>query len=102
MKVTKEKKGDELTVKVSGSVNATTVSMFSDALSNELSGVKTLNFDFEELEYISSAGLRVILTAYKTLKKNNGKIVLHKLNDEVWEIFHVTGLLEFFDVEKDD
>lgn len=102
MKVTKEKKGDELTVKVSGSVNATTVSMFSDALSNELSGVKTLNFDFEELEYISSAGLRVILAAYKTLKKNNGRIVLHKLNDEVWEVFHVTGLLEFFDVEKDD
>ena len=60
--------------------------------------MKELVFDFEKLEYVSSAGLRVLLSAQKTMNKQ-GSMKLIKVRDEVKEIFDVTGFSDILTVE---
>ena len=62
------------------------------------SGAKKILIDCTELDYISSAGLRALLTAAKTAKKTNGRIVLASLNKNVKQIFEISGFTSIFDV----
>ena len=63
MTLTKENNGNELTVRLSGELNTLTAPELSDLLKSELDGVQTLTLDFNECDYVSSAGLRVLLAA---------------------------------------
>ncbi|MBP3266839.1 MAG: STAS domain-containing protein, partial [Ruminococcus sp.] len=67
-------------------------------ISNSLDGVKLLIMDFEEVEYISSAGLRVLLIAQKTMNKQ-GDMKVNNVNTDIMEIFEVTGFSDILTIE---
>lgn len=98
MTVEKITNGDSLTLKVEGRVDTTNAKEFEENITNSLDGVKELIMDFESLEYISSAGLRVILMVIKTMKKQGSMSVINA-NEMVKEIFEVTGFSDLMEVK---
>ena len=98
MTVEKITNGDSLTLRVEGRVDTTNAKEFEEIITNSLDGVKELIMDFESLEYISSAGLRVMLMAIKKMKKQ-GSMAVTNANEMVKEIFEVTGLSDSVEVE---
>lgn len=98
MTVEKITNGDSLTLKVEGRVDTTNAKEFEENITNSLDGVKELIMDFESLEYISSAGLRVMLMAIKKMKKQ-GSMAVTNANEMVKEIFEVTGFSDLVEVE---
>lgn len=92
MELTTEKNGTDLTVKVSGEVNTVTSPELSALLDKELPGVETLTLDFAECDYVSSAGLRVLLSTYKKLRATNGSMELDNVNDTLMDVLQNTGL----------
>ena len=98
MKISKTLNNDELTLAISGELNTTTYQELEDVVKNSLNGIKKLVFDFKELEYISSAGLRVLLVS-KKLMDQQGKLVVKNANSSVKEIFDITGFTNILDFE---
>ena len=98
MKIVKTLNNDELTLAISGELNTTTYQELEDVVKNSLNGIKKLVFDFKELEYISSAGLRVLLVS-KKLMDQQGKLVVKNANSSVKEIFDITGFTNILDFE---
>lgn len=98
LNIAKEKNGETLCVKLEGRLDTTTAPELENSLKESLDGVTELILDFEKLEYISSAGLRVLLSAQKVMNKQ-GEMKLIHVCDEVKEIFEVTGFLDFLTVE---
>lgn len=98
MKINKTLNNDELTLAISGELNTTTYQELEDVVKNSLNGIKKLVFDFKELEYISSAGLRVLLVS-KKLMDQQGKLVVKNANSSVKEIFDITGFTNILDFE---
>lgn len=98
MKVEKNQNREEVTLLVSGRVDTTNAKQFEDEVTAKIEGVKSLILDFAELEYISSAGLRVILSIIKQMK-NQGTLVIKNANEMVKEIFEVTGFSDLVDME---
>ena len=86
------------TLKVDGRLETTTAPELEAVVKNELDGVEDLTFDFTDLEYISSAGLRVLLAAQKIMNKN-GSMKITGANDIVSEIFEVTGFSDILTIE---
>ena len=98
MEIIKTLNNGELTLKVVGELNTTTYQQLEEVVSNSLNGVTTLIYDFSQLEYISSAGLRVLLISKKTMDKQ-GKMIVRKANKSVMEIFEITGFANVLDFE---
>lgn len=98
MKIEKEQNGSELTLKVIGELNTMTATELERELKTSLTGVTSLVLDFAELEYVSSAGLRVILSAQNVMDKQ-GKMTVKSPNEEVREVFDVTGFSDFLNIE---
>lgn len=98
MVINKTKNGVELTVALEGRLDTTTAPELDDMLKEELGDVKNLVFDFAGLEYISSAGLRVLLISQKTMNKQ-GSMVIKNVNEEINEIFEVTGFTDILTIE---
>ena len=90
--------GEKLTVKLEGRLDTTTSPELESELGKSLDGIKELVFDFNELEYLSSAGLRVLLNAQKTMNQQ-GEMTLTGVNDSIKEIFEVTGFSDILTVE---
>lgn len=80
---------------VEGYLDTTTASQFESALAPYLAGQKNFIFDFAELEYISSAGLRAVLRAQQTLEEAGRSITVRNSNEEVMEVFEIVGFDEF-------
>ena len=97
MKIEKELNGTELTVKVEGRLDTTTAPELEGELKSSLDGVTALTMDFSNLEYISSAGLRVLLSAQKTMNKQ-GSMEVIGVNDTIMEIFEVTGFSDILTI----
>ena len=93
MKINKNKNGTKLTFEIAGRVDTSTAPQLESAIKEEISGVKELVFDMDKVEYISSAGLRVLLSSQKTMN-NQGTMKLINVNDEIMEIFEVTGFTD--------
>lgn len=94
MTINVERDFELLTLRITGRLDSTTAPNLEAAI-NELSeDAKELIFDMSELEYISSAGIRVILGAYKKMNSNEGIMRIEKVNDMVFEVFEMTGLLQ--------
>ena len=92
MTINVERDFELLTLRITGRLDSTTAPNLEAAI-NELSeDAKELIFDMSELEYISSAGIRVILGAYKKMNSNEGIMRIEKVNDMVFEVFEMTGL----------
>ena len=98
MTIEKNLNGNELNVKVVGRLDTTTAPELEAALKESFAGVEKLVFDFAALEYLSSAGLRVILLAQKTMQKQ-GTMVIRNINDTINEIFEVTGFIDILNIE---
>ena len=97
MKLKKSNDGSELTVILVGEVDAANVTEIEEKLLKETAGVTVLTFDLKELEYISSAGLRVLLQMQKMMK-TQGNMVIINTNDEVMDIFKVTGFVRLLNI----
>ena len=94
MTINVERDFELVTLEITGRIDTTTAPNL-EAVINELSeDTKELVFDMAEVEYISSAGIRVLLGAYKKMKLNQGIMRIEKANDMVSEVFEMTGLLE--------
>ena len=98
MTIEKNLNGTEITVKVSGRLDTTTAPELEAALNDSFSGVSKLVLDFASLEYLSSAGLRVLLQAQKTMNKQ-GEMVIRNVNESINEVFEVTGFIDILTIE---
>ena len=98
MIINKTSENGKLTVAVEGRLDTTTAPQLEGELKNSLDDVKELVFDISKLEYISSAGLRVLLSAQKVMNKQ-GKMTVTGASESVMEIFEVTGFSEILNIE---
>ncbi|MBR3150066.1 MAG: STAS domain-containing protein [Eubacterium sp.] len=98
MKINKNSDGSALTLAVEGRLETTTAPELEAVVKNELDGVTELTFDFANLEYISSAGLRVLLSAQKKMNVQ-GSMKVVNANEIVNEVFSVTGFSEILTIE---
>lgn len=98
MVINKELNETELTISLIGRLDTTTSPELETEISNNLSDVTSLIFDFKEIEYISSAGLRVLLFAQKIMSKQ-GSMVVRNVNDSVMEVFEITGFSDVLIIE---
>ena len=98
MTITKIKNGEDLTLQVEGRIDSTTAPELEIAVTTDMEGVKNLTFDFEKTDYISSAGLRVILLAQKYANKVQGSMKLTNVSDDIKEILDVTGFSEIITI----
>src|SRR5579883_1850037 len=105
MDITEQKKGAVVLLTLKGRLDASTAGRLEEKLLALIDGGETkFALNFLHLDYISSAGLRVLLMAAKRLKNVNGKIVLLSLKDQIREVFEIAGfaaLFPIFDVEAD-
>ncbi len=97
MNIEQKKDGKALVLAPEGRLDTMTAPQLEAALQEALPGVEELTFDFEKLEYISSAGLRVLLSAQKTMNKQGAMKVIHA-NEMIMEIFEVTGFADILDI----
>ena len=98
MTIEKKINGETVTLIVSGRLDTQTAPELEKELDASLSGVKELTFDMANLEYVSSAGLRVILKAQKTMN-SQGAMKLTGVNDSIMEVFDITGFLDILTIE---
>lgn len=98
MTIVKQENGDSLNVALGGRLDTSTAPELDAELKSSLEHIKNLSFDFADLEYISSAGLRVLLSAQKIMNKQ-GSMVLRNVRDEVKEVFEVTGFMDILTIE---
>ena len=96
--IKKNQEESKLTVTVIGRVDTTTAPQLDNEVSQSLEGITELVLDFEQTEYVSSAGLRVLLALYKTMNAKQGRLVLCKVNHTIVEMFVATGLIDFFEI----
>ena len=87
-----------LTVKVSGRMDTTTAPQLETELKRKVGSNETLILDFDDLEYLSSAGLRVVLAAQKVMNKQ-GKMIVRHVNETIMDIFEVTGFVDILTIE---
>ena len=99
LQINKETVGDSLIVHITGDLNVKTSPILEDELAKSISGVKELIFDFANVEYISSAGLRVLLAMEKTMRRQSGKMTLRNVNAAVEEIIRLAGFLQVMHIE---
>ena len=97
MEIGIERNGSTLEIKLTDRLDTVTSPQLEEKLKEELEGVTNLQFNFAELEYISSAGLRVLLTASKRMKKQ-GKMEIRNVNEEVMEVFIITGFADILTI----
>ena len=93
-----ERDGDTVTIFPEGRLDSMTAGEFERSVCENIDGAKTLVFDFLKLEYVSSAGLRVILNAMKSMDKRGGLIVKN-VNEFISELFEMTGFSEILTIE---
>ena len=98
MKITKYLNGTQLSLVLEGRLDTTTAPELEKELDSGLEGVTELIFNMEGLDYLSSAGLRILLGAQKTMKKQGSMKVIH-VNETIMEIFEVTGFADILTIE---
>ena len=98
MTIEKKQNGSALEIALEGRLDTMTSPELENELKNALPGVESLTLDFSKLDYISSAGLRVLLSAHKTMSAKGGMKVTH-VNEVVQEVFEVTGFADILTIE---
>ena len=98
MEIKKEKTDNKLEIALVGRLDTTTAPQLEAELKESLDGITDLQLDFGELEYISSAGLRVLLAAQKIMNKQ-GEMVIKHANDDIKEVFDITGFADILTLE---
>ena len=90
--------GSKLNIALEGRLDTSSAPKLEAVLKETLRGVTELTMDFEKLDYISSAGLRVLLAAMKVMKKQGSMVVRH-VNETVMEVFEITGFADLLTIE---
>ena len=98
MTITKEKNESKLTVAIEGRLDTTTAPELEQELKDSLDGISELTIDLGKLDYISSAGLRVLLWAQKTMNQQ-GSMKVTNVQEVVSEVFEVTGFADILTIE---
>ncbi len=98
LNISKTKNGQSLEVALDGRLDTSTAPQLEEALKDELEGVTDLAFDLKDMAYISSAGLRVLLSTQKVMNKQ-GNMVIRNASEQVMEIFDVTGFSDILTIE---
>ncbi len=98
MTLTKKKEGANLTIAVEGRLDTTTAPELEAELKKDTEGIESMTLDFSNLAYISSAGLRVLLSAHKVMSAKGGMKVTN-MNEIVQEVFDVTGFADILNIE---
>ena len=100
MEITKSKNNDLLVLVIKGRLDTNTAPELEKVALEDLEGIKKLSLDLGELDYISSAGLRVILMLHKTMSGKGASLVVCHPKDEVMEVFDMTGFSSFLTIEE--
>ena len=98
MKIDFSKVGDQLTVNLEGRLDTTTAPTLDKTINDNIQDIQTLILDFKNLEYISSAGLRVLLSAQKKMQQV-GSMKLKNVREEIMDIFEMTGFADILTIE---
>ena len=98
MTIEKNLNGTELTVTIVGRLDTTTAPQLEAEFKQNINGVEKLVLDFAALEYLSSAGLRVLLSTQKVMNKQ-GEMIIKNVNETINEIFEVTGFIDILTIE---
>ena len=98
MTVNAIKEGTKLTIIAEGKLGTTSAPELEKALKNNISGVTELIFDFDKLEYMASAGLRVLMSSAKVMKKQGSMKIINVMGP-VMEVFTFTGMADVLDIE---
>ena len=98
MEIIKTLNNDELTLALKGELNIANSRELEQIISTSLNGVKKLVFDFTELSYISSSGLRILLIAQKIMLKQ-GEMIVRGVNEDVMDVFVITGFKDILNIQ---
>ena len=100
MNIIKNTDGQTLTLALEGRLDTTTAPELEATLKESLAGVTSLILDLSALDYLSSAGLRVLLSAQKQMNRAKGKMVVRHVCDTVMEVFNMTGFSDILTIEE--
>lgn len=98
MNIKQNKENKKLTVLINGRVDSSTAPELLDYLKEAMSGIEELIIDLKDVEYISSAGLRVILFAQKTMN-SQGSLTIINVNEDIMETFELTGFTDILTIK---
>ena len=98
MQIDQERQDDKLTLKISGRLETLTAPDLQKVVDLELGEITELKLDIKELEYVSSAGLRVLLAATKKMKAKGGTMTIYHANKEVMDVFAITGFKDILNI----
>jgi anti-sigma B factor antagonist len=99
MNINKIQEGTTLTFALEGRLDTVTAPQLEGELRTAVNGVEELIFDLSKLEYISSAGLRVLLSAQKVMNRQ-GNMIIRSVKPEIMDIFEVTGFVDILNIEE--
>lgn len=97
MNIITKKQDTELTIELEGRLDTTTAPQLLEELNHSLTQITSLIIDFKNLDYISSAGLRVILVAQQQMN-DQGKMIIKNVKENIMEIFELTGFVEILTI----
>ena len=98
LNITKNEENNALTLSLEGRLDTVTAPQLEEEIATSVEGMTLLVLDFEKLEYISSAGLRVLLSAQKKMK-NQGEMKVVRVNETINEVFEMTGFADILTIE---
>ena len=98
MDINKNKNGEALEIALTGRLDTTTAPQLDEVLKTDLEGISSLTFNLGALDYISSAGLRVLLSAQKVMNKQ-GEMKVINVKDDIMEVFDITGFADILTIE---
>ena len=98
MEIRKTVQGSMLNIALEGRLDTTTAPQLEEELKRSWDGVTELILDFQALDYLSSAGLRVILAAQKVMNRQ-GRMVVRHVNESIMEVFELTGFVDILAIE---
>ena len=99
MEIRKELNGTELTFFLSGDLNSSTAPALETEIKESLKDITKLVFDFSDLLYVSSAGLRILLVAQKIMSRQ-GDMIVRRPNQDIMEVFTITGFVNILTIEN--
>lgn len=99
MKINKTTEEGKLTLALEGRLDTITAGELEAVLKDTIEGVSELILDFTSLDYVSSAGLRIILGTQKQINSKKGKMIIKNVNETVMEVFQITGFIDILTIE---
>lgn len=98
MTVTTDTENKKMTAAIDGRLDTSTSPELESKLKDIPAGITELNLDLKDTEYVSSAGLRIILSLHKRMTKSSGTLYISNVNESVKEIFDITGFSDILDI----